>query len=32
MGKIIAIGGGEIGRPKEDGKGNYPIETAHIDT
>lgn len=32
MGKIIAIGGGEIGRPKEDGKGYYPIETTHIDT
>lgn len=32
MGKIIAIGGGEIGRPKEDGKGYYPIETTSIDT
>lgn len=32
MGKIIAIGGGEIGRPKEDGGGHYPIETASIDT
>lgn len=30
MGKIIAIGGGEIGRPKEDG-GFYPIETSDID-
>lgn len=29
--KIIAIGGGEIGRPKEDGNGNYPVETAPID-
>jgi len=32
MGKIIAIGGGEIGRPKEDGTGHYPIETTAIDT
>lgn len=31
MGKIIAIGGGEIGRPKEDGSGHYPVETADID-
>jgi dipeptidase E len=31
MGKIIAIGGGEIGRPKEDGKGHYPVETTPID-
>ncbi|MGV8171843.1 MAG: Type 1 glutamine amidotransferase-like domain-containing protein [Candidatus Woesearchaeota archaeon] len=30
MGKIIAIGGGEIGRPKEGG-GNYPVETIPID-
>ncbi len=30
MGKIIAIGGGEIGRPHEDG-GFYPIETKSID-
>jgi len=30
MGKIIAIGGGEIGGPRESG-GNYPIETANID-
>lgn len=30
MGKIIAIGGGEIGRPKDDG-GFYPIETSTID-
>lgn len=29
--KIIAIGGGEIGRPKEDGNGHYPIETKPID-
>lgn len=28
--KIVAIGGGEIGRPKEGG-GNYPIETIQID-
>lgn len=28
--RIIAIGGGEIGRPKEDG-GYYPIETTLID-
>jgi dipeptidase E len=32
MGKIIAIGGGEIGRPKEDGTGYYPVETTRIDT
>lgn len=32
MGKIIAIGGGEIGRPKEDGSGHYAIETTAIDT
>ena len=32
MGKIIAIGGGEIGRPKEDGTGYYPVETTQIDT
>lgn len=32
MGKIIAIGGGEIGRPREDGKGYYPVETTLIDT
>ena len=31
MGKIIAIGGGEIGRPREDGSGNYPVETTAID-
>lgn len=31
MGKIIAIGGGEMGRPKEDGSGNYPVETTPID-
>lgn len=31
MGKIIAIGGGEIGRPKQDGTGYYPIETTLID-
>lgn len=30
MGKIVAIGGGEIGRPK-DGGGFYPIETLQID-
>ncbi len=30
MGKIIAIGGGEIGRPNEKG-GFYPIETTLID-
>lgn len=29
--KIVAIGGGEIGRPKEDGSGYYPIETIPID-
>ena len=32
MGKIIAIGGGEMGRPKENGNGYYPIETIRIDT
>lgn len=31
MGKIIAIGGGEIGRPLGEGKGFYPIETTSID-
>jgi len=31
MGKIIAIGGGEMGRPREDGNGHYPIETTSID-
>lgn len=31
MGKIVAIGGGEIGRPREDGSGNYPVETTAID-
>jgi len=30
MGKIIAIGGGEIGRPHESG-GFYPVETTKID-
>lgn len=30
MGKIVAIGGGEIGRPKEGG-GFYPVETTAID-
>lgn len=30
MGKIVAIGDGEIGRPKEGG-GFYPIETTAID-
>lgn len=30
MGKIVAIGGGEIGRPKKDG-GFYPVETTAID-
>lgn len=30
MGKIIAIGGGEIGRPHENG-GFYPVETTSID-
>lgn len=30
-GKIVAIGGGEIGRPREKGKGNYPVETTPID-
>ncbi len=29
--KIVAIGGGEIGRPKEDGSRNYPVETIPID-
>lgn len=29
--KIVAIGGGEIGRPREDGAGFYPIETTPID-
>lgn len=29
--KIVAIGGGEIGRPKEDGNGYYPDETIAID-
>jgi dipeptidase E len=32
MVKIIAIGGGEIGRPREDGIGYYPIETTPIDS
>lgn len=31
MKKIIAIGGGEIGRPKSDGSGHYPRETISID-
>lgn len=31
MQKIVAIGGGEIGRPKEDGSGYYPAETTSID-
>lgn len=31
MGKIVAIGGGEMGRPKEDGNGFYPVETTSID-
>jgi dipeptidase E len=31
MGKIVAIGGGEMGRPREDGSGNYPVETTPID-
>jgi dipeptidase E len=30
MGKIVAIGGGEMGRPKE-GSGFYPVETTDID-
>ncbi len=30
MGKIVAIGGGEIGRPRKNG-GNYPVETTAID-
>lgn len=29
--RIVAIGGGEIGRPKEDGIGYYPVETTPID-
>ena len=29
--KIIAIGGGEIGRPREDGNRFYPVETTSID-
>jgi len=29
--KIIAIGGGEVGEPKEDGDGFYPVETTAID-
>ena len=29
--KIIAIGGGEIGRPREHGDGHYPVETTPID-
>lgn len=31
MGKIVAIGGGEMGRPKEDSDGFYPVETTLID-
>lgn len=31
MGTIIAIGGGEMGGPKEDGNGFYPVETTAID-
>lgn len=31
VGKIVAIGGGEIGRPKKDGTGYYPVETMPID-
>lgn len=31
MAKIIAIGGGEVGEPKEDGNGFYPVETTAID-
>lgn len=31
MGRIVAIGGGEMGRPKEDGNGFYPVETTAID-
>lgn len=31
MAKIVAIGGGEIGRAKEDGIGFYPVETTAID-
>lgn len=31
MGKIIAIGGGRIGGPKEDGSGHYETETTLID-
>jgi hypothetical protein len=30
MGKIISLGGGEIGRPHENG-GFYPVETTSID-
>ncbi|PJA47219.1 hypothetical protein CO172_02570 [Candidatus Uhrbacteria bacterium CG_4_9_14_3_um_filter_36_7] len=30
MGKIIALGGGEIGRPHENGR-FYPVETNSID-
>lgn len=30
MGRIVALGGGEIGRPHENG-GNYPVETTAID-
>lgn len=29
--KIVAIGGGEIGGPRADGNGHYPIETTAID-
>ena len=29
--KIVAIGGGEIGRPRKDGRGHYPVETTSID-
>jgi len=32
MGKIIAIGGGEMGRPREDGSGYYPVENTAIDS
>ena len=31
MGKIVAIGGGENGHPKEDGSGFFPYETEEID-
>jgi len=31
MGKIIALGGGEIGRPCDNNKGFYPAETTSID-